>query len=441
MRMRFCRSLIPVHLLGVAIVAGALLVPASAAAGRGECQLSIEASAATVTAGEQVTLGGELSCLAGTGVAGETVTVYERERGAGAVLSEVASATVEADGDYKLAPLALNADTLFVARTHRSFGARTLVRVAPKVTFTGAPAEAQPAADAGRTRADRRVTFTFTGTVDPVATAGATVALQRESAPGDEQWRTIAVSAVEPEGRYSFTHSFRSVGEVSLRVVVHSGRENVAVASEPHTYELTATQNPLLTIEGSPAVIVSGQTLTIAGVAAAGAGQPVTLLARTRGHAFAPLAKGTTTAGGAYTFTASPAQETFYRVLDAATASTELHVAVTYALTASVAPSGEASAVLATRDGKLLAQTGEQLTFSGTIAPADTGQTAYLERRRTDGVGWQLLASAKVNEASYSIAHTFAEAGEYVMRIRVPGDGETQSTSSEPLSILIGPAG
>jgi hypothetical protein len=402
--------------------------PAGRRAGRGgKCHLSVAASSPLVAAGETVTLSGELLCPSDRTAAGEALTVYVRERGGASGPQEAGTATTEADGSYQFTSTALETNSVFYVRAQGSFSAHTLVRVAPKVTLTAAPADAQTSTVGGHP--GRRTWLTFTGTVSPDV-AGAHVTLQREYTALGERWRTIAVAVVGPEGEYSFTHSFRAAGEMSVRAVVHSRRTDVQAASEPLSYDLPQAQNPRLTIQGSGEVVSAGQSVTITGVAAGAPDAPITLLARTRGHAFTVLAKGTTDEEGAYTFTESPQQSAFYRVIDAGAASTELFEGFQPVLTASLSPGTEQA-------GKLLAQAGMQVTFAGTLVPARPGQAVYLEREQLSGVGFQVIAAGTVgSDSSYSIGYTFSEPGTCIVRVRAPGNAEAESTVSEPFTIL-----
>jgi stage V sporulation protein SpoVS len=397
---------------------------------RGSCQVSLEASSPRITAGETVTLLGHLVCTGGMSAADEPVAIYQRQSAAGASgLSEVGTATTEADNSYQFTPAAFNTNSVFVARFPTAHNARTVVKVAPLVTISGGPAASTQLFTGGHSRLTVAGTnrLTVTGTVGPAAT-GAHVALQGEYAATGEQWRILAIGRVGPEGHYSLAHSFKSPGEVSVRVVVHPNGANVAAASKPLSYVVSQTQNPQLTIQTSADPISSGQSVTITGVAAGAANQAVMLLARTRGHAsFVAVAKATTDASGLYTFTASPQQSTFYRVLSVTTASTVLFEGVKYALTTGVFPS--------------TVEAGKQLTFSGTLIPAYAGQAVYLERENPSGIDFDVVAVGTVDAASsYSIVHTFNDAATYIMRIRVPANLESQGSTSEPFTILVTPS-
>jgi hypothetical protein len=394
------------------------------------CRGTIEATAAHITAGETVTLFGKLTCPAGASVAKRQVTVYQRAHGAGASsFTTLGVATTEEDGSYKLTPLAFDTNTTFRVRVG-NHGARTVVKVAPVVTLSGpSPAAKLSTAGGSRSFGGRSARVTFNGTVSP-ADDGARVSLQVAYGATGEQWRTVGFADVGADGSYTVAHSFRTAGQASVRVLVHLHKQSLVAASEALTYEVAQAQNPKLTIQSSPAPIAYGQSVTISGTAAEAPGKTVTLLARTGAGAFAPAASATTDASGNYSFTEAPSQSTSYRVSDADTRSTVLFVGVRRALAADPLPSTLPAA--------------QQVTFTGSVTPADEGQPVYAERENASGTGFHIVASASVDRAgTYSIAHAFTNAGSYVMRIRVPGGSTYQATTSAPFSFEVtpGPAG
>ena len=213
-------------------------------------------------------------------------------------------------------------------------GAHANVKVGPLVELSGPPAEA--AAAGGRGARGARQQWTFSGSVDP-AVSGARVVLQREYPAEQERWHTFAVGVVGADGRFAIVHALPARGAVSVRAVAHI-KGDLAAASEPLSFTITATQNPQLTIAASSAAVSSGQPVTISGVDAGAAGQQVTLLARTAGGPFVALADDTAGAGGEYTFTTTPTQRTQYRVTSAAEQSSILLEGFKYLLTAEPAP-------------------------------------------------------------------------------------------------------
>lgn len=384
------------------------------------CRPTIQASATRIMAGETVTLTGTLGCPAGTDAATRLVTIDERQAGVAHAAAVAQAITAEPDGSFTLTSSALDANTVFQVREGRR-GARAIVKVAPKVTLAIVPAGASASSD---TKAAKHTRVMFTGTVDPVGSGGV-VALQIAYAGEGEHWRTVAFGHASSEGGYSIAHTFRVPGEVSIRTVAHVGRANVIGISETLSYATSQPQNPQLTIQTSADPITAGGSVTISGIAAGAANEPVELLARTAGGAFAVVAEAMTDAEGNYTFTQTPLQDTFYRVSNAITRSTILLEGVTLALTTEALPTSAA-------------QAGQTFTFTGTVAHATAGQAVYLERGSVNGVGYHVVGVGNVNAASeYQIAYTFDRAGTALMRVKVPGDSQHEASVSAPFTVTV----
>jgi hypothetical protein len=391
------------------------------------CSATIESSSSEITAGDSVTIFGKLSCPSGVSVGERELTVSEGQQGtAKAALTVLGSATTEADGSYKIGSLAFDTNTTFHVRVGHH-GARVVVKVAPLVTLSGpSPAAILSTVGGAHALGARPPKVTFSGTVKP-GDGGGRVALQVAYAESGEQWRTVSFANVEADGSYSVGHRFRTAGQASVRVLAHKRGRNVLAASEPLTYEVVQPQNPRLTIHSSLAPLPYGQATTISGVAAEAPNQTVTLLAHTHAGNFAPVTTTTTDSGGNYSFAAqAPTESTYYRVSVAKTLSTTLYEGVKRTLTLDPLPAA--------------AQAGQPVTFTGTVTPADEGQTVYAERQNASGIGFHIVASATIGASGFSIAHTFTNAGSYTMRIRVPGDPALQTATSAPFSFEVAPA-
>jgi hypothetical protein len=426
------RTRTPWRLGAVALAVGpSLLLPCAAQAtpqrhaGRqGGCQAEIGVASSTITAGESATLAGSLVCAVSAGAAEQTVTIYQHDVGTPG-FSVAGSATTEASGAYRFTTGELETNGVFYVRCQGARSERVSVKVAPLVTISPSPEDTQLsiAGRRGDAGASASNTVTFAGTVGPDA-AGARVVLQRESSTVEENWLRIGVGEVGPDGAYSITHTFSIPGSANIRVVVRA-RGLLAGVSEPLSYQIAQRQNPRLTIQASPGPLSYGQSVTLSGTAAGGAHVPLTLLARTRDSAFAPVATVMTDAAGSYTFPAqSPLRSMLYRVTGARSSSATLFEAVKPVLTAQVASTN--------------VQAGEPLMFSGTVTPDHTGQVVYLERQNADGVGFHIVAAGTLDPGgTYSIEHTASGAATQVFRIKIAGDGEEQAVASEPFEIQV----
>ncbi len=397
----------------------------SAGANVNKCRVTIEAGAALISVGETVTIFGKLTCPPGTSAAEKELTVSEREHGAGpSSFAALGTATSETDGSYKLTSPALEANTTFRVRVG-DHGAHTVVRVAPVVTLSGPSPTAKLSTVGAHPREAHPARVTFSGTVKPGDASGR-VSLQVAYAAEGEQWRTVAFGAVASDGSFAVSHAFRTAGEASVRVLAHMRGHNPVAASETLTYEVAQAQNPQLTIQSSAAPLAFGQSATISGIAAAGAGQTITLLAHTHGSGWAPVSSTTTGPGGEYSFPQAPTQTTAYRTSAGATRSALLYEGVRRVLTPDP-PAGEVPA-------------GQTASFTGSVSPADDGHPVYAERQNASGLGFHIVASATIAGSSYSISHAFVGAGSYVMRIRVPGDPALLAATSAPFTFVVSPA-
>ena len=92
--------------------------------------------------------------------------------------------------------------------------------------------------------------------------------------------------------------------------------------------------------------------MTISGTALGAGAQQLTLLGRTARGRFAPIAQTVADAGGAYSFTTAPLENTSYRVIDADAASTVLFVGVRDLLTVAIEPGSSSSAEASLQAGE-----------------------------------------------------------------------------------------
>jgi hypothetical protein len=411
-----------------------------------QCSVSLEASSPTITAGAPLSLTGTLSCPeagsstsqgATTGqsatadqgaAAGQSVTLYQKVAHTPG-FSVAATVTTEANGTFRVTPSGVEVNSVFYVRADGAKSARVSVKVAPEVTIEAPTAGTQLFVGTARAASDSTAdsgAVTFTGKVSP-ADIGATVALQREY-DGDA-WHHIGVGLINAEGGYSIAHTFFRAGQATVRVVVHSHGLYMNSASTPVTYQISRrSRTRQITIQASTDPIAYGLQATISGTVAGAAGQPITLQAQTSEGKFAPVTTSATGAGGEYSFVVSPQQTTRYRVTSATASSVDLAEGVTYALT----PTPAATTV----------PVGEPTTFTGTVTPAHEGQPVELERQYASGLGYHVIATGAVSSsATYSIAHTFADAGAETLRIRVPGDsGAIQGVASAAFKLELTPA-
>jgi hypothetical protein len=430
--------------LVVAVAAAAsllALVPAGASAHKhsnpsGRCGVNLNVAPRQITAGDSVVAFGRLHCARPANAAGQTVQLFEHAHGTpGYTLAQ--STSTDARGFYELTQAGVQSDSSFYVRSHRAQSGRRRVRVAAQVTLSGPPEGTQ-------LLTGRPNQVTFTGTVSPADT-GARVILQRQNALTGNEWRRIDRGTVGPGGAFSIVHRFIVPGDANLRVIVRSDGVNIPSPSNVLTYEISQAQNPRLTINASSDPIFFGQAVTVSGVAAGAASQPVTLLARTvRQRGFAPVAEVSTNASGEYTFPAqSPVNSTFYEVAATeAPCAADPHPRACKAIVNKSAVLYEGvKDVLTAAVSQSTVQAGQTLTFTGTVAPDHTGHIIYLERQNVGNGNFHIVEVATVGAGSaYSIAHTVYAPGTKVFRVRIPGGPENEGAASTPFTIQVTPA-
>jgi hypothetical protein len=432
--------------LTLAIAAAAVFVllalaPAGASARKhlspnGRCSVRLNVAPRQITAGDSVVAFGRLVCTHRADAVGQAVALFEHSAGTPGY-THVQSTSTDARGFYELTQTGVQTDSSFYVRSHGAQSGRRHVRVAAQVTLSGPPEGTQ-------LLTGRPNQVTFTGTVTP-ADAGARVILQRQNALTGNEWRRIDRGTVGPGGTFSIVHAFSVPGDANLRVIVRGSGVNSFSPSNVLTYEISQAQNPQLTINASLNPIFYGQSVTINGVAAGMASQPVTLLARTvRQRGFAPVSEVITNASGEYTFPAqSPVNSTFYEVaMTDPSCAADPHLQVCKpAINESAVLYEGVKDVLTAAVSQSTIQAGQTLTFSGTVAPDHTGHIIYLERRNASNGNFHVVEIANVGaDSAYSIMHKVYEPGTRVFRVRIPGGPENEGATSTPFTIQVTPA-
>ncbi len=421
--------------LTVAIVAAAasLTLASAAASARvvherhahrhgGACHVTLNVAPRLVTSGESVLAFGRLRCVSAGEEASQTVTLYQSSVTAPG-FGVAGTTTTDANGYYQVTASNLTTNSVFYVTAGTAQSGHRGVRVAAQVTLSGPPEGVVPTA----LRTGRHNSVTFTGAVSP-ADGGAQVVLQRQNAIKGNEWHRIGFGTVGKEGSFTIPHTFVVAGDANIRVVVRSGKRNVASPSNVLSYEIVQAQNPQLTIESSANPISYGQTATISGNVAGAPNTPVQLLARSAQQTgFTQVGEAETDGSGHYAFAPqTPLVSTFYRVQGAGKKSAVLYEGVKYVLTAG------ASATTV--------QSGQAVTFSGTVTPDETGHVIYLERENSAGTGFHVIETGTVSAGStYSIAHTFYNVGTSVVRIKIPGGPLNGTTDSTPFTITVTP--
>jgi hypothetical protein len=421
-------------LITAAIAAGALMAPAMASAARlhpishrhqsgiGGCVVSEVAEPRIITSGESAQIYGRLAC-GGVAETGQTVTVYQRSASATG-FTALPATTTGAGGFYQVTASKLLTDSTFYAVAAGARSANRVVRVSPIVTVIGPGETTTSHPESKVLLTGQHNAVTFIGTVSP-ADQGAIITLQREAATGFEEWKGIQNGVVGFGGTYAIRHRFVVPGDANLRILVRRhGKFSVRGISNTLSYEIVQTQNPNLTLNTSANPISEGQSVTLTGKVAGASNAAVTLFGHTAASPWAVVGAGKTNASGEYTFTQSPASNTFYKVQSGAVSSAVLFEGVKY--------------VLAVKASGTTVQAGQPLTFSGTVNPGKAGKVVYLERQNAIGTGFHVVfVGAVTSTGTYSITDNLFGTGNAVLRIKVPGDPTNQAVSSSLFTVNV----
>jgi hypothetical protein len=408
-------------LASAGVAAACAVTPAIAsAAPHADRALSIHATPSHVIAGDPVLIYGH---LAGPHRANRGITLYHRV-GTAKTFTVVSRTRTNADGKYFFprAQYVVNTDrSWFVRGPHHSHSTTVHETVAAEVTLAQSTAGATT-----------RSPITFTGQVTP-AKAGGKVALQVQSGNGNT-WRTVATARIGAAGHFSITQAWHTPGPRTVRALFLGDAVNTRAASNAAAVAISQRQAPHFTIGSSDAIIADGQTATISGVldkahgSVGQAGVTVGLYGRLphSGAKFSLLQTVSTGTGGAYAFTVGGTTNELYQVRVVGTPAR--HSAVLF--------QGVQDAVTITPSATS-ATVGGQVTFSGTVAPANAGQPIMLEYIGHDGQ-WQVAATTTVlPNSTYSIPWTFGSAGAKHFRVRVAGGSVNVGGASAPVTITV----
>jgi hypothetical protein len=389
----------------------------------GQCHVTLNVAPRFVTSGETALAYGHGACPAPGGESGQTITVFQHSAGTPG-FSVAGTATTDAHGLYQVTTPALSRNSVFYATLSGAQSPHRSVKVAAQVTLVG-PTEGKELFAAIKTGVRNAVTFT--GSVDP-NDAGATVVLQRQNDVRGRGWHSIGTTIVNGVGGFAITHVFRFPGASEIRVLVRGNPRNADSASNSLSYDISQAQNPSLTILSSLDPIPYQGTVVISGTAAGAPHAGMTLLARTAGNGYKPVATTTTDGEGKYAF---PPQlglaSTFYRVQGAGRSSAVLYEGVKYVLS-DTTPSATS------------VQSGQVFSVSGKVAPASAGHEIWLQRQNNSGTGYHVVGVGQVAaDGSYAISHIFYAPGTDVLRVKIPGDPANGGTATPVFGLTVTP--
>jgi hypothetical protein len=402
------------------IVCGAVFQTAAAQARKhpspnGRHNISIRVSDNPVVAGDQLVIFGRLR---GPNNGNRVVTLWHRINPRPR-FTRVQRTTTDANGFYAFFRQkgVVTTNRRWYVRSLRARSRTVHERVFSLVTLSGP-------ADGSNLLTGPAHRVTFSGTVSPFR-VGDRVILQRQNAAGGRGWHRIDSARVQPGGTFTIGHVLRVPGEADVRVVVLRTRRNIRSVSDVLSYQISQAQNPNLTLAPSADPITVGQSVTLSGTVKNGADAVVNLFAKPA-HRRDFTQVGTTIADGSgnYSFTQVPIHNTIYQARSGGTKSAQLFEGVRDLLTASESPS--------------TVDSGQPVTFSGTVSPDKTGHSIYLQRQNPNGNGFHTVQVENVGAGSvYSITRRLFVPGTKVFRVFIPGGPFNQGAASQQFTITV----
>jgi hypothetical protein len=379
------------------------------------CRTTLNVAPRLITTGETALAFGRSLCPA------QTVTLYQRAVG-GPGYAVAGTTTTDAKGFWQITLAPQTNNSQIYAAVGASTSRRVLERVAAQVSLVGPPESKQVLAGLKTGRANA---VTFSGTVSP-NDAGALLVLQRENAIKGNEWHQIGHTLVNSSGGFALTHVFVAPGASNIRILLRGNHRNAASASNILSYQISQAQNPALTIISSLDPLAYNGSTVISGTVAGAPNTAVTLMGRSAGHKFGPIATVNTDGSGNYAFPAqTPLTSMYYKVNGSSRSSAVLYQGVKYLLTAT--------------PGATTITSGQALTFTGTVTPAREHEI-YIERENLTGTGFHVVAIGKVAaNGTYAVSKILYAPGTEVLRVKIPGDPENGGTASAPVTVTVNP--
>ncbi len=418
MRLRF----VVLASLLTALVAG--IVPAVGnAAPRHNHGLTINALPHSIQAGESVLVYGHLK---GGTVAHQPIVLYQHLDGFRGGYTAVANTTTDSNGFYDFTENNVLTNTNWFTRGPSGTHSRTVSERVAALVSTPTPSTSTP---------DTNHRVVFSGTVTPPVHAGDRVLLQEQIGSSDD-WRTLKVAHLNRASAYAIAYRFRTPGERDIRVVFPGDRRNAKGVSDAVTVTVQQTQVKGFTINTSSPTIQYGSSAQITGVldkpgtTTPEPNTPITLCSRTPDQSqFTCGTVGMTGSDGSYSFTVSPAHNTYYEVRTSL--PPKRHTAQLF--------EGVKDIVTMTASSSTSTENGT-VTFTGTVTPDKAGHSIYLQRLGKDG-DWHTIEIGQVrHDSTYQFSWTFGGTGTREFRARITSGENNVGAASPPVTVTVGPA-
>jgi hypothetical protein len=414
MRLRFALVGAMLAALGAAIVPGT--VTAAPQHNRG---LTISAAPNPIIAGEGVIIYGRLT---GPNSADQTVQLMHRIN-PHRYFSLIGTTRTDSDGYYRFTRQE------GIVYTNRSWFVRGPDGTHSRTVHEKVAALVSIQSNLSTATTGQRVTFT--GHVTPNH-AFERVVLQAQKGSAN-RWNTLKSARLGPRSNYSISYRWRVPDERLVRVLFRGDDRNIKGASDALPVTIEQKQVHGFTINSSAPVIGVGQSATISGILsqkaskAPEANTPVTLCYHAIGQSqFTCDTAGVTNSDGSYHFTVTPEFNAIYQVrttLPPHRHSAQLFEGVRDDVSLTATPTSS--------------QTGQKVTFTGSVTPDKAGDTVYLQRFGADGY-WHTVAVSTVQpNSTFQFVREFGNTGSKTFRAHVLADPQNVGGVSNQVTVNV----
>jgi hypothetical protein len=200
-----------------------------------------------------------------------------------------------------------------------------------------------------------------------------------------------------------------------------------------------------INLQSTSSIVTAATHLSLAGTlscpeATSAVGQTVTLyqkIARTPG--FNVIATASTAPDGTFQFTPEGLETNSVFYVRAGNArSRRVSVKVALQVTISAPAAGAQLLIGGAHAAHASADSGNAVTFTGTVSPSDSGATVSLQREYRHGAWHRIGGGSRVeDEGGYSIVHAFSRPGRANIRVVVHSHGLEQTSASAPVTYQI----
>jgi hypothetical protein len=398
---------------------GCVLAPGSAGAAPSHNHLTIAAVPNPILAGQGVLIFGRLS---GDGHAGQTIRLYRHLDGSGRGYSLIGTATTNQFGEYDFTRQedVVMTDRDWFVRGPDGARSRTVrERVAALVSEPAVPT----------TNGDTAHPIVFTGQITPNH-AFERVYLQKQIASSDD-WTSVAGGLIGPSSNYLVVHRFRIPGAYSLRVVFRGDARNIRNASDPVNVIVQQSEVPGFTINTSAPIVDQGGSAIISGAldqpgtTTPEPGAIVQLWGRHANQPAVVLADATTGPDGSYSFNQSglTANSVYYVATMRLPHSRRRHTSRLF---------DGVRDMVTMQPNATSANTGQTVTFSGTVLPDKAGHVIYLQERGNDGDFHTVALGVVKDDSTFQFNWTLGTLGAHTFRARITADENNIGAASSP---------